>query len=174
MLPWVSMTEALSWGMGGRPSPTVTAGGTTTGGAEPIAHLSRWTERSDWVVRSNYGTSGDPRNRGVRSSSEPSFTVTSKTGRNVATHMGDVYNSHGCVRPIDSPSPTLTSSMDNGNFRWNGGNHENSTRVSVEEAGVLQSFPRDYPWRGTKSSQYQQVGNAVPPLLAAALLRQVL
>lgn len=47
-------------------------------------------------------------------------------------------------------------------------------RISVEEAAVLQSFRRDYPFAGSQSSQYQQVGDAIPPLLAAALLRQVI
>lgn len=46
-------------------------------------------------------------------------------------------------------------------------------RLTVEECAILQSFPRDYPWQGTKTAQYRQVGNAVPPLLAEALARQV-
>ena len=38
--------------------------------------------------------------------------------------------------------------------------------ISIREAARLQSFNDDFIFVGTKDSQYQQIGNAVPPLLA--------
>lgn len=41
--------------------------------------------------------------------------------------------------------------------------------VSIREAARLQTFPDSFVFCGTKDSQYQQVGNAVPPILAKAI-----
>ncbi len=47
-------------------------------------------------------------------------------------------------------------------------------RLTPEECAILQGFPPDHPWRGTKTSIYRQIGNAVPPPLAEAIGRAIL
>lgn len=98
--------------------------------------------RTPFLVRSNYGSSSHPGRRGVRSDQQPAFTVTGKISRFVV------------FQHLDE------------NTVYEG------ARFSMNEAGILQSFPPDYPWSGT--AQAQQVGNAVPPLFGAHLLSAAL
>lgn len=52
-------------------------------------------------------------------------------------------------------------------------NTPGSVEVSIEQAAILQGFPTKYPWRGSESKIRQQIGNAVPPTLAEAILRAI-
>jgi site-specific DNA-cytosine methylase len=140
--------------------------------------------------------------------------------------MGDVYNSKGALRPLGSPSPTMTGAMDNGNFkfidaervadvvrerlnnqsgsefdeqwpayrpaavvagrdintapgangnRFNGSkkSRNDGVRVLPEEAAALQSFREEYPFQGNKTQVFQQIGDAVPPLMGMAIIKAV-
>jgi DNA (cytosine-5)-methyltransferase 1 len=44
-------------------------------------------------------------------------------------------------------------------------------RLTIAEAAHIQTFPRDYVFKGGNSSIYRQIGNAVPCLLAQAVAR---
>ncbi|MGN6257142.1 MAG: DNA cytosine methyltransferase [Solirubrobacterales bacterium] len=50
---------------------------------------------------------------------------------------------------------------------------EEAVRVSVEEAAVLQGFRADYPWQGSRTRCFLQVGNAVCPPVARLVVEAV-
>ncbi|WP_303821201.1 DNA cytosine methyltransferase [Ruminococcus flavefaciens] len=68
----------------------------------------------------------------------------------------------------DEPSGTVV------NVRKSMWIHPTKNRaISVREAARLQTFPDSFVFCGTKDVQYQQVGNAVPPIMAYAIAKKL-
>lgn len=87
-------------------------------------------------------------------------------------------NYEDCSRCHDGIYHRLKENMPSvviGNFRKNMLIHPRQHRgLSVREAARLQSFPDWYEFKGSIGFQQQQVGNAVPPLLAKAVFEKIL
>jgi DNA (cytosine-5)-methyltransferase 1 len=137
---WVSMREAL--GISGFTAEKVMGRGMVERyGTRPGRHADTpafsirasagGMEPGGFVLRSNYGTGGDPSRRGERT--------------------------------IDQPSATLTSKADR--MKWDG-----VRRLTAAEAATLQTYPTGFEFTG---KPFLQIGNAVPPLLAQAILESL-
>lgn len=182
------------------PSPTLdgSAGGWKVGALDEIE-----MPESELTGRAAYG--GAPRFAGAgatsqstagqipREAAEPAHTV---TGKGTAAWIGEADRNkwrHGKTgEPInlDPHKPGTTVAGDPRisarEHHYHGEQNSKSTRVTLEEAAALQSYPPTFTWdatfidsRGrerpvTKTNKFLQVGNAVPPLLAEAILREVL
>ena len=92
--------------------------------------------------------------------------------KNLMSNYSDTDRCHsGIYRRLDWSKPSCVIA----NYRKNMLIHPSQHRgLSVREAARLQSFPDWFHFTGSISHQQQQVGNAVPPLLAQAVFTQIL
>jgi len=72
----------------------------------------------------------------------------------------------------DRPAPTIVAHLSKDGYMFI---HPFANRtITVREAARFQSFPDSFEFLGSKSSQFRQVGNAVPPLLAKAIGEEII
>jgi DNA (cytosine-5)-methyltransferase 1 len=192
---WVSMAEALGWDDG----LFVNTRGErkTPGGNEFPADGPSWclTEKTrSWALRN-----GTQKNAAVRELDEPAGTLFFGARCNdVSWVLRNGNQPNAAIRAGDEPAPTMAFGNNAARIEWvqqrpattvcatdriaPPGHRDRSpkgesqfaspetVRITQAEAAVLQSFPADYPWQGTKTKQFEQIGNAVPPLLAAHIV----
>ncbi len=156
-----------AWRNGNQPNASVRA----TEEPAPTVHFGRSLNQVEWVP-----CAYETRQRGARPRpiDKPAPTMLAAglakgtpiwAGERPATTVA-------CDRRVHPPGHKQNASDPPGRFEQRRG--ANAVRVTVEQAAVLQGFPPDYPWRGTRTRQFTQVGNAVPPPLARRVLEQAM
>jgi DNA (cytosine-5)-methyltransferase 1 len=180
---WITMAEALGWS-GAVRFPRRSDGRDEViidGEAERARDLRDSDQPAQVVTEKarSWIRMGTHERATVRHADEPAPTVMYGSRANAVTWHEDDPRKWTSERPattvVGSFRPDIIAAP--GWRKPGDGPRQNaagSVRVEAWEAGVLQSFRSDYPWQGAKTRQYQQIGNAVPPRLAAHVLAEAI
>lgn len=168
VLPWVSMAEALGWPPVGHMRSNYGSGGDASKRGERLLSEPSPTVTSK-IDRNKVYLGGNGAGRtglAPRGAHEPFATITG--AGNAVFYRGDLpdwCHNRPSTTIVGSFKPEIVAAP---GYRVDVSrqNAPDSVTVTVQEAGVLQSFPADYPWQGAKGKQFLQCGNAVPPGLA--------
>ena len=77
--------------------------------------------------------------------------------------------------PWHKPSPTLVAHMATDTYMYIHPEPNTHRTITPQEAARIQSFPDSFDFGAVSfTSQYRQIGNAVPPFMAQAIAQEIL
>lgn len=173
--PWVSMGEALGWS---------TAAVTFTNSQTCNGRLPRGLSRSLGVPARTLDTSSGAWTIHPTDGELPGGMDTRQTGSRVRTLARPAHTLLAACMPVWVRQRPATTVLGDPRIqppghkqnaadppgRYHPRRGPDAIRVTTVQASVLQGFRPDYPWQGSRSVQFRQIGNAVCPPLAALVL----
>jgi DNA (cytosine-5)-methyltransferase 1 len=194
--PWVSMAQALGW-----PASDSKCSRDRRPACRPTADAGRAQGRAGWVWRN--GNQPNAAWRSERAPAPTIHFGHCANQVEWVPGAYDARQCGARLRPVGEPAPTmLASGLAKGVPLWAArrpattvacdprvcqpggkkkasspnapGRCEGAVRVTTIQAAVLQGFDPSYPWRGPRTRQFEQIGNAVPPPLALAVLTEAM
>lgn len=84
-------------------------------------------------------------------------------------HFGNRYT----VQKSNLPGTTVVAHLHKDGNLFIHPDHKQERTFTVREAARIQSFPDDFIFMGSKTNQFKQVGNAVPPLMAQQIAKAI-
>lgn len=84
-----------------------------------------------------------------------------------------VFNNSYVVQFWDQPARTIIAHLYKDGNQFIHPDHEQERTLTPREASRLQSFSDDFVFEGSRTQQYKQIGNAVPPLMAEAIAKSI-
>lgn len=84
-------------------------------------------------------------------------------------HFGNRYT----VQEYEKPGRTVVAHLYKDGNLFIHPDPEQARTFTVREAARIQSFPDDFFLEGSRTQQYRQVGNAVPPMMARAIAKSM-
>jgi DNA (cytosine-5)-methyltransferase 1 len=126
----------------------------------------------DWPGGIHINTRGERKTSGGNNfpADVPSWALTEKARSWwVLRHSA---RSNATTRRLDQPAATIVAGHARRDYQWQtvGDGPKERRPLALSEAAVLQAFRPDYPFQGSESKAFQQIANAMPPLLAAHVL----
>ncbi|NRB13061.1 MAG: DNA cytosine methyltransferase [Rhizobiales bacterium] len=131
-----------------------------------LNHMSRSHMKSDLQRYHFLSKAAEEKQKNISLRDFPTFLLPNHKNVEKSINSGSLFSDRFRVQLSNTPATTITSHIAKDGHYYIHYDSKQSRSLTVREAARIQTFPDNYFFEGPRTSQYLQVGNAVPAFLA--------